>query len=303
MYKRIRVNILCFTSILSLITVVSCEQSLPISRVDNLKEDLSHLKSWSWENIQIPLYTWPMGTAFGEGLYVDVAFDNQGVQIKDGRLVFSINPLHPLPPQNPHSEFNFRNEIRTAPWNIEHPLGTEQWIGWSYTFPEDYQVNLSEPLTIYQNHPGIEGESPQFELEIAAKNRPRPAQGGEIQVVNNVVGTRDLSHYSPRPWETYNFVVHVVYGGIETGLLQVWINDEIVYDKQVATVYSIYPWGGNNKWGLYHHSLKGDSVAVSNTLDQNITKVVMNMGQLNLLTRHPDFSTYLTEAYDLIRPE
>ena len=292
-----------FLLIVLLLSLNSCKQ-VSINLEGNLcEEDLSYLKNWDWENTYIPPYSWPLGTAFAKGLYVDVAFDSLGVAVKDNKIVFSLNPLLPIPPTNPESKFNYRSEIRTAPWNIEHPLGTEQWIGWSYTFSQDYKINLSEPITIYQNHPGIMGESPQFELEIAGKDRPRPAKGGEIQIVNNAMGTRDIRSFTPQAGETYIFVVHLIYGFMEDGYLQVWINDQIVYDKRVSTAFSTYPWGGNNKWGLYHHSHNGDSMAVKNTLDQNISQVEIRMGPLKLLTRAPDYSTYLKDAYNLVRPD
>ena len=44
-------------------------------------------------------------------------------------------------------------------------------------------------------------------------------------------------------------------------------------------------------------------MAVKNTLDQNISQVEISMGPLKLLTRAPDYSTYLKDAYNLVRPD
>ena len=63
-----------FLLIVLLLSLNSCKQ-VSINLEGNLcEEDLSYLKNWDWENTYIPPYSWPLGTAFAKGLYVDVAF-------------------------------------------------------------------------------------------------------------------------------------------------------------------------------------------------------------------------------------
>ncbi len=268
-------------------------------------------KNWQWNRLNIPAYSWPKGTAFGPGLYVDVAYDPNGVSIVGDHLRFVVDPVYPAPPADALTLYNYRSEIRTAPWPIRHPLGTEQWMGFYYLFPEDYQINTTTPIIIYQNHPGIQGFPPQFELEIAARNRPRPATGGEIQVVNHTNGSDpqnphrgDRFVYPVRPLagDTLSITLHVVYGRGPKGLLQVWLNDSLYYNRRTSTVFATHQWGGNNKWGIYHHSYKHSDVRwEANTIRH--TKFWMEMGPLRLLTRHPHHPKYLEDAYELVRPK
>ncbi len=265
--------------------------------------DSFRVRVWKWEQVIIPSYTWPEGTPFGHGLYVDVAMDPHGVTIVGNLLRFYVNPVSPPPPPNAGSPNNYRSEIRTAPWNIEHPLGTEQWIGWRYHFGESYVIDPTSPITIFQNHPGVEGFSPQFELEIAARNRPSPAKGGEIQVVNSANEERIVYPVRPRAGETLDVVIHVIYGIHSAGLLQVWLNGELFYNKRVSTVYEEYPWGGNNKWGIYHHTFNDSPADVQSSLAAGAGKVELFMGSLRLLTRTPDDPGYKTRAYHLVLPD
>lgn len=264
--------------------------------------DSVKMRTWKWSEISIPNYTWPDGTAFGNGLFVDIAHDATGVTINSDKLHFYLNPLVPTAPTNSSSGFNYRSEIRTAPWQINHDLGTEQWIGWSYTFSPDYVIDPSEPFTIYQNHPGIAGQPPMFELEIAALNRPNPAQGGEIQVVNHALNNRFVSNVKPQAGETLNFVVHVVFEEGSKGLLQVWINDNLIYSEIESTVLSDYKWGGNNKWGIYHHTHLGNQTAVNNSIAAGAKEVSLDMGTLRLLQRSTVAPNYRTDAFDLVKP-
>lgn len=275
----------------------------PINQPNTHPElDSVKLRTWRWSEISIPNYTWPDGTAFGNGLFVDIAHDPAGVQINADKLNFSLNPISPASPTTSSSAFNYRSEIRTAPWQINHPLGTEQWIGWSYTFASNYVVDTSEPITIYQNHPGVVGQPPMFELELAGLNRPSPALGGEIQVVNHATNTRFVTNVKPVAGQTLNFVVHVVFEEGSKGLLQVWIDGNLVYSETEATVLAAYAWGGNNKWGIYHHSHFDDQTAVDNSIAAGAKDVAIDMGNLRLLKRSTVAPNYRTDAYDIVKP-
>ncbi len=262
---------------------------------------LSKPKIWNWEQVDIPAYSWPEGTAFGDGLFVDVAFDPQGVTHSGNQLRFYIDPLNA--PQGMPSNFNYRSEIHTAPWPIDHPLGTEQWMGWEYTFGDDYVIDPTSPITIFQNHPGIRGLSPQIELELAALDSPRPAQGGEIQVVNEASSDRIVYPIKPKAGDRLKVVIHVIYGLGKEGLLQVWLNETLYYNRKTSTVYEDYPWGGNNKWGIYHHTFNDSAADVQSSLDIGAGKMELFMSPLRLLTRSPDHPEYGLDAYDLVKPD
>jgi hypothetical protein len=299
-----------FSFLLLLTLNIQCDPSTTSDPVEDQQDlaylistDRSGLKCWNWNEIMIPVYTWPGGTAFGDGLFVDTAFDPEGISIVGKQVRFYIDPLIPETPENAPSSYNYRSEIHTAPWPINHPLGTEQWIGWEYTFGDNYVIDTSSPITVFQNHPGINGLSPQIEIEIAALNDPAPAQGGEIQVVNAASSDRFVYPVKPMAGDKLEVVIHVIYGLGTDGLLQVWLNDHLFYNKKTATVYQDQPWGGNNKWGVYHHTFMNSTEHVSSSLNLGAGRVELFMSPLKLLTRTPDHAEYGIDAYDLVRPK
>lgn len=261
------------------------------------------LSVYNWSKFPPPVYDWENGGWYAEDLYIDVAFDPEGVKVVKDQIKFRVAPSYPKPPANAGSPHNFRSEIHTMPWEIRHPIGTEQWIGWRYTFGEDYVIDPTSPITIFQNHPGIRGESPQIELEIAALNDPRPATGGEIQIINAANGERIVTTVKPKAGETLDIVVHVVYGEGEDGLLQIWLDNENFYSKQVSTVYSAYPFGGNNKWGVYHHTFNNspDDVEASIAAGSGIVELFMHT--LKIITRTAESPNYLKDDFETVRPD
>ena len=294
------------TSKLVLVLIVSsCEQETTIVHPGNkpiLATDTSLLKTWKWTDITIPDYQWPDGTAFGNGLFVDVAYSPEGVAINDEWLCFTIDPEVPDLPADAPSPHHYRSEIRTAPWRIKHPLGTEQWIGWRYLFGKKYIPDTTSPITIFQNHPGVTGLSPQFELEIAAKDNPRPAEGGEIQIVNAAKEDRIVLPVKPMAGDFLDIVIHVIYDRDNHGLLQLWLNEELHYDEIGSTVYEDQPWGGNNKWGVYHHTFNNSPADVQSSLAIGGGKFDVLMGPLRMMTRSPDHPEYGYSAYHMVKP-
>ncbi|MDB4415062.1 polysaccharide lyase [Saprospiraceae bacterium] len=262
--------------------------------------NLTNVKTWEWNTITIPPYSYTSGMSFGPGLFVNAAYDTMGVSIVGDNMKFVLNPLEPVPPMGSASPHNYRSEIHTHPWQINHPLGTEQWIGWRYFFPNDYVIDTTSPITIFQNHPGIQGLSPILELEIAALDDPSPAQGGEIQVVN--VNDRIIYPVKPMAGDTLDVVIHVIYGLGNDGLTQVWLNGELYHDKIEQTVLENYPWGGNNKWGIYHHTFKNSPSDVQASINAGAGFVDLFMGTLRMTTRIPGHPEYKLNAYDLVKP-
>jgi len=285
-----------------IIEVTAPEETDDVANNGLISKDKTKLKEWNWSTIDLPAFSWQDGAAFADGLFIDVAFDPESLRksADNHQLRFLIDPLSV--PSDASGNFSYRSEIHTDPWPINHPLGTEQWMGWVYTFGSDYIVDPTSPITIFQNHPSIHGLSPQIEIELAALNSPSPAQGGEVQIVNEAAGDRILYPLKPRAGDDLEVVIHVIYGIGNEGLLQVWLNGELYYDEQTSTVYSDYPWGGNNKWGVYHHTFNGSAADVQSSLDIGAGKVELFMGTLRLLTRTPDDEEYGLSAYDLVRP-
>lgn len=283
---------------------MGCEKEVPVDAEGvKISQDDSDVKTWKWDEVILPLYNWQEGVTFGGNLHVDVEYDFNGISIVDDELRFHMDPNFPIPAATTESRHNFRSEIRTAPWRIHHPLGTEQWIGWQYTFGSSYVIDPTSPITIFQNHPGIRGKTPIFEIEIAKASESNNTVGGEIQVVNKGGGDRIAYPITPKAGETLDVVIHVVYGLGSTGLLQVWLNGEMVYDRKVSTVFDGYEWGGNNKWGIYHHTFNGNPEAVQASLDIGAGKVELAMGTLRMLTRTPEHHEYQTNAYHFVKPD
>ena len=199
--------------------------------------------------------------------------------------------------------YNYRAEIRTAPWRIKHPPGTEEWFGWSFTLGDDYKIDQMNNWLFFQVHNAVSNASPQISLSISdSKSSGSGDVAGIILVINNA-NNRDKTDtgITPVAGQTLNFVVHVIWADANTGLLQVWIDDVIVCNKQVKTIYPDYPWAGNAKWGIYHHRWRdGDNVQES--LDQGITHVETFLGSLRVITRYPGDPDYGYDSYDLVKP-
>lgn len=276
----------CITALLSLSTASLWAQA--------------EVKTYAWDQFSLPNYSWDVFTSLGPDIAVDVNYDSTSLSLTGGKIRFRLTPDSPPPPRTTEA-FNFRSEIRTHPWNIQHPLGTEQWIGWRYIFGTSYQVDQTAPITIYQSHHGVEGLSPAVELELAAFNRPFPALGGEIQIANHAINSRIPLPIKPEAGDTLDIVIHLIHGDESEGLLQVWIDGTLQYNVQDRTVYPEYEWGGNSKWGIYHHSHQNNPTGVANTQAEGISEVELFLDTLRILTRTPSDPNYLAEAYEDVR--
>ena len=261
------------------------------------------LKVWCWGDITIPEYIDDTGIEFSDGeLYIDSECYEKQVSKVGDQLKFSINPTGPYIGSWCSRNYNMRAEIRTAPWNIRHPNGTEEWFGWSYAFGDDYVIDQNNQWLFFQVHPGIEGESPQTELTIINADQFVGHDAGEIYIVNAANGNEyHPTGITPKAGEKLDIVVHAVWGDASTGLLQVWINGKRLYNKQVATVYEAYPWGGNAKWGIYKWSWANID-GVQQSLQQGITHLETYMGQLRMLTLRPGDHGYLGDSYSEVAP-
>ena len=194
------------------------------------------------------------------------------------KLKFRIDPTFPVVESWCQRDFNMRAEIRTAPWDVRHAKGVEEWFGWSYTFGNDYKIDRNNQWLFFQVHPAITGLSPHTELMVIKDGQFRGHEAGEIYIVNRANEKEyHPTGISPKAGETLHIVVHVIWGDDSNGLLQVWINGQSFYNKQVKTVYSNYPWGGNAKWGIYKWPW-ATKENVQKSLDQGITHLETYMG-------------------------
>ena len=101
---------------------------------------------------------------------------------------------------------------------------------------------------------------------------------------------------------TLDIVVHVVHNLGSNGLLQIWINDNKVYDKQVGTVHEWAPWGGNAKFGIYKWPWR-EETGVQKSLQQGITHLETYMGTLRMITRRPGDPDYGKNSYTEVAPD
>lgn len=262
------------------------------------------LKTWYWKDIAIPEYSGSKGVGFSNGeLHIDSECYEKQISKVENRLKFSVNPTVPAVQSWCSRDFNMRAEIRTKPWDIRHQKGTEEWFGWSYTFSDDYIIDENNQWLFFQVHPGVFGVSPHTELMISKNGQFNGHDAGEIFVVNSANNKEyKPTGITPKAGEKLNIVVHAIWGDASNGLLQVWINGQKLYDKQVATVYSSYPWGGNAKWGIYKWPWL-DEKSVQKSLKQGVTQLETYMGPLRMITRKPEDSDYGVDSYLAVVPE
>ena len=220
--------------------------------------------------------------------------------------------------------FHYRAEFTRNPWPIRVPLGTEEWLGFSYIFPtreEGFRQNQT-PVAIYQNHPerlpGMEQNPPAFYIEIAYPNQLRNAKdpsyytplGGEIMIINKIRGIRwVVPGVRAVAGARIDFVIQIVYGLENDGLLNVWVNGKLITfpgNSKVAagnvggTVWPYVPVGGNSKLGLYHHQMKfADAVALN--ASKGHTHMRFWMTDWNDVFRKPgDWDYKNMNAYDAV---
>ncbi len=261
------------------------------------------LKTWCWNDIYFPSYTGSTGISFSEGqLSYTTECDEQSVTKVGDRIKFHLNPTTPETPGGWCSkQYNMRAEFSTMPWPIQHSLGTEEWFGFTYTFGDDYKADVNEWL-FHQVHNGISGQTPLYELMVA-RTGLYGAQAGEIVVKNNANSPDHvLTGVIPQAGQTIKVVIHVIWDNATNGLLQVWIDDNIVYNKQVTTIRPGWNFGGNAKWGIYKWPWV-DGQNVQNSANAGVTSLTTYMGALRIITRKPGDANYGNNSYALVSPQ
>jgi hypothetical protein len=207
--------------------------------------------------------------------------------------------------------FHHRAEVTRYPWKISHPLGTEEWLGFSYLFPtkeEGYSVNRT-PVSIYQNHAGRVGTStenpPALQLEIAYPGQLKTTPyGGEVMLVHQVRGIRyAIPGVRVVAGGRLDIVMQIIYDLDGNGLWNVWINGTLVQipgGNAGSTVWANNPVGGNSKLGIYHHQLRYQW-AVDLNYSRGHTHMQMFMSDWNDVFRHPgDWDYKNANAFDAV---
>ncbi|WP_289063692.1 heparin lyase I family protein [uncultured Zobellia sp.] len=263
------------------------------------------LKVWCWGDIEIPEYSSKVGVPFSNGqLKINSECYEKQVSKDEGFLKFSINPTYPEVGNWCSNAYNMRAEISTEPWKVNHPIGTEEWFGWSYTFGKDYIIDKESPWAFFQVHEGTAGKTPLIAMWSVNENGAGSGSGGEILVVNNSTDGKSI-YYStgiiPKASQTLDIVMHVIWGDENSGMLQVWIDGAKVVDKQERTVRASNPVGGNAKWGIYKWPWRNAN-NVQKSRNLGISKLETYMGPLRIITRKPDDLEYKKNSYSVVAP-
>ena len=276
---------------------------IPCSVGGGRADDTGH-KVWCWGDISIPDYSGSKGVGFSnKELYVDSECYEKQVTVDGNRLRFRVDPTDPNVGNWCTEDFNMRAEIRTAPWDVRHPGGTEEWFGWSYTFGDGYVIDKNNQWLFFQVHNGVRGLSPHVELMVVKDGQFNGHNAGEIFVVNNATGGSKYNPtgITPRAGIKLDIVVHAIWGEGSKGKFQVWINGNKVHDKQESTIYASEPWAGNAKWGIYKWPWRKEDGVVKSQ-QQGITHLETYMGTLRMITRRPGDADYGNDAYSLVAP-
>jgi len=229
-----------------------------------------------------------------------VAHDSVSAIRVGNQLKFELDPTSP--PTNNSDAGNYRKEIANDPWDSRTPLGTEEWIGWQYTFGDDYLPDPADWL-FFQSKPIDNGiaASPPVSLVVVSEGA-YGSTGGEVMVQNHAnPPDNHLTGVFPVAGQTLDIVMHVVHGFEDNGLLQVWIDGTLVYDKQVATVLENTPWGGNPKFGIYAWPWQSQA-NIDASIAAGITKRTTFLGPLKIYRKRSSDPSYLSNEYNTVAP-
>lgn len=262
------------------------------------------LKTWCWNDVSIPDERY-----FSDRqLFISQHCHKGMVQGVGNRVHFKVNPTTPAPQDCGSSNYNYRAEIRDAPFDVDHPVGTEQWWGFNYKFGEDYIVDAFTSWIFWQIHGSFSSpSSPMVSLRVATEDYQKMGNApGEIVVANAAVNPDNWdwtpTGIVPQTGQSLDIVIHVVYGDEQTGLYQVWIDGIKVYDEQERTVYAAQPEGGYWKIGIYKSKWKNQS-NVHSSASLGIEELNTSIGPLRVMKKSPSSPTYLADEYNTVKPK
>jgi hypothetical protein len=257
-----------------------------------------------WSTIKLPTKGLPDGTRFANNkLRSNVAYDPLAYSIVQGKMRMVVDSQVPVDPTISSAQYHFRTEFTEWPWQINLQEGTEQWAGWSYYFPADYVYSV-QPISIFQNHAGGSNPDPAFQLELTFQGQLQGAKGGEIQVINDTSNpmVRKMTKFRPKPGDRVDIVCHVIHARGTNGLLEFWINGVQVHTQVGNTIWPAPEnWGGNNKWGIYHHTWT-DPANVQLDIAAGHKKFALLMGNLRQITRSPSDPNYRKDSRISVDP-
>ncbi|WP_289038243.1 heparin lyase I family protein [uncultured Zobellia sp.] len=267
--------------------------------------EASGYKVWCWSDLTLgEKAIMSRNPVSRQQIKIDTECNADQVKIENDVLKFQVNPKAAISDTNCERAYNMRAEIRTAPWRVNHPIGTEEWFGWNYTFGEDYQIDKENPWLFFQIHEGTINQTPLIALWCMNNGGPGSSRAGEVHLVNNTYATKSFYHptgFVPKAGETLRIVVHVVWGDSNSGLIQLWINETKVYDQKERTVRASNPVGGNAKWGIYKWKWAAKE-RVEKSMAQGIFSLNTSMGPLRIITRKPGDKDYLKPSYSRVMP-
>ncbi len=232
------------------------------------------------------------GSIANGDLKVDKDGSNSALPVQNGQIKFNVTP---------DGSGNKRAEIRTAPWLVKHPKGTEEWFGWSYTFGSDYKPDVDNQWGLFQIHAGTDGADPNIALQIIKDDQFNGHSAGELFVAMAADNkTYDPTGIKPVAGQTLNIVIHIIHGDNSNGLLEIWINEQKVFDFKGSTIFS-GTYGGNAKWGIYKWPWSNQS-NVQKSASQGITSLTTYMGDLRMITRRQGDADYGKNSYSQVVP-
>lgn len=277
------------------------------------QSSVSGLTRFRVSDLAIPSGGLPDARQFYAGgkLRASTAYNPYGITKvkKNGRdrVRFYVNPsAQSSYLNNSQYSYHHRAEFSRWPWWINHPIGTEEWLGFSYIFPstsEGFTQNQT-PVSIYQNHagskPGQTSNPPAFQIEIASPKQINSSdpwrgtpKGGELMLINNVRKTRYVVQgVRVVAGARIDIVMQIVYGLESKGVWNVWVNGKLVNIPPGNKGSTVWPAksssdlvvGGNSKLGLYHHRLR-----YKDEVTRNASK------------GHKQMEAFLTDWNDVIR--
>ena len=260
------------------------------------------LKQWCWSDLAQEINSAGSQSGFSNSqLAKSVHYNASGVFVQNGRLNFKLNPTNPS-----SSRLNFRQEIRDNPADVRHPIGTEQWWGFDYSFDDDYIAD-ELPWIMWQTH-GYDSfpTNPMTALELAPTNYlGNGNQRGELFISNSAFNTsnpkKTRTGIVPVAGQKLKIVIQLVWGDNNTGLFKVWIDDVLVYNEQERTVYVEKPEGGYWKIGIYKWRWQSQS-NVNISANLGIHELHTSIGPLKVIKKSPTNPSYLTNEFNTVRP-
>lgn len=296
----------------------------PAPAQDRAEATHPKLRVWNWAGETFSSKAWPESPnpPFGGGDWVaDVMYSPGGVSISDAYIREPgsqsvrcyLDPSAP-PPDGAPFPGEHRAEIRRYKWHEPIPLGTEEWHGWSYYFPETYVHDRTSRGVIMQLHAGRKG--PPVSLDHYAETDHDGKYGAQLFINRRWGRYADgTQHRQPIPIEFepgkwYDFVVHVIWdteaGG--RGLTELWVNGRKYYSERGGNTYDAgsdpgdpnLPYGGTLKLGFYKWPWRDPEVA-RRSQEAGVKELEMFIGPVRTIRLAP--GEHIGEAgYDLVAP-